>query len=237
MKAVILAGGKGTRLAPHVPILPKPLMPIDGMPILEVLLRQLKRYGFEDVTLTIGHLSQLFEAFFRNGEKWGVDLKYSLENDPLGTAGPLSLIEDLGSQTFMVSNGDVLTDLDFGDLLSFHRSAGGIATLAVCQRQVQVDLGIVRAKGGGQVTEYMEKPIFDYTATMGINMFEPKVVDYIPAGQYLDFPDLVLKMIAAGEKVFAYHHHGYWKDLGHPVDYQQAVEEFSGIRNIILKEE
>lgn len=125
---------------PYSYILPKPLMPIDGMPILEILLRQLSYAGITDVTLTVSRLSQLFEAYFQNGKKWGLNLKYNLENEPLGTAGSLSLIEGLGGQAFLVANGDVLTNLEFRDLISFHRREGGIATLAVCQRRVRLIL-------------------------------------------------------------------------------------------------
>lgn len=236
MKTIILAGGKGVQPAPYAYILPKPLMPIDGMPILEILIRQLSHAGITDVTLTVSRLSQLFEAFFLNGEKWGVNLQYNLENEPLGTAGSLSLIEDVGDKAFFVVNGDVLTDLNFQDMMSFHRRGGGIATLAVCQRRVRVDLGIVRINGAGQVIDYQEKPDFEYTATMGINILEPKVMEYVPANQYLDFPDLVLKLVASGEKVVVYHHPGYWMDLGSPLDYQQAVKDFERMRNVFLKE-
>lgn len=237
MKTIILAGGKGVQPVPYPYILPKPLMPIDGMPILEILLSRLSYSGLTDVTLTVGQLSQLFEAFFQDGKKWGLDLKYSLESEPLGTAGPLSLIEGLEKQTFLVANGDVLTDLEFGDMLSFHQREGGIATLAVYQRQVHIDLGTIRTNNMGWVVDYQEKPSFEFTATMGINIFEPKVMEYIPRRQHLDFPDLVLKLIAAGEKVVTYPHHGYWMDLGSPLDYQQAVKDFERMRNSFLKEE
>lgn len=237
MKTIILAGGKGVQPVPYAYILPKPFMPIDGMPILEILLRRLARSGLTDITLTVGQLPQLFEAFFQDGKKWGLDLKYAYEREPLGTAGSLSLIEGLGEGTFLVANGDVLTDLEFNDLIAFHRSQGGIATLAVYQRQIQVDLGVVRTNGAGQIMDYQEKPNVEYMATMGINMFEPRVMQYIPKGRHLDFPDLVLKLIEAGEKVVAYYHRGYWMDLGSPQDYQQAVRDFEKMRNIFLKEE
>ena len=212
-------------------------MPIDGMPILEILLRRLAHSGLTDITLTVGQLPQLFEAFFQDGKKWGLDLKYAYESEPLGTAGPLSLIEGLGEETFLVANGDVLTDLEFDDLIAFHRMEGGIATLAVYERQVQVDLGIIRTNGSGHIIDYQEKPDVEYMATMGINMFEPRVMQYIPKGRRLDFPDLVLKLIEAGERVVAYCHRGYWMDLGSPQDYQQAVRDFEKMRNVFLKEE
>lgn len=236
MKAIVLAGGEGTRLAPYTRILPKPLMPIGDMPILEVLLRQMKRAGIEDVVLTVGHLAQLLRTFFLDGSQWGMNITYSHEEKPLGTAGPLSLIEDLDS-TFLVTNGDVLTTLDLQKLLTFHRSQGGIATIAVHRRQVKIDLGVVQWNGENCVSGYIEKPTYDYTVSMGIYVFEPRVMNYIPFNMYLDFPDLVLKLIAAGEKVTGYSFDGYWMDLGRPDDYAQAAVDFGNMRTQFLPEE
>jgi NDP-sugar pyrophosphorylase family protein len=236
MKPVVLAGGKGARLAPYTRILPKPLMPIGDMPILEVLLRQMKRAGVEEVILTVGHLAHLIRTFFMDGEQWGLQISYSYEDCPLGTAGPLSLIDGLGS-TFLVTNGDVLTTLALQDLLAFHRSQGGIATIAVHKRRVKIDLGVVQWNGNNTLSGYIEKPTYDYTVSMGIYVFEPRVLQYIPRNQYLDFPDLVLKMIDAGEKVSGYAFDGYWMDLGRPDDYEQAAEDFNRMRSQFLPEE
>ena len=236
MKAVVLAGGKGTRLAPFTQILPKPLMPIGGMPILEVLLRQMKCAGIAEVTLTVGHMAKLLRTFFMDGEQWGLDISYSYESQPLGTAGPLSLIQDLDA-TFLVTNGDVLTTLDLRDLLAFHHSQGGIATIAVHRRQVQIDLGVVKWNGDNTINGYIEKPTYDYDVSMGVYVFEPRVLEFIPHNQYLDFPELVLKMIAANEKVVGYIFEGYWMDLGRPDDYAQAAENFSVMRSQFLPEE
>lgn len=236
MKAVVLAGGKGTRLAPYTKILPKPLMPIGDMPILEVMLKQMKRAGVEDVILTVGHLANLMRTFFMDGRQWGMNISYSYEEKPLGTAGPLSLIQGLDS-TFLVTNGDVLTTLNLRDLLAFHRSQGGIATIAVHQRHVKIDLGVVQWNGDGRIGGYIEKPTYDYTVSMGIYVFEPQVMKFIPFNVYLDFPELVLKMIAAGEKVVGYAFDGYWMDLGRPDDYAQAAEDFTVMREKFLPEE
>jgi NDP-mannose synthase len=236
MKAIVLAGGKGTRLAPYTRILPKPLMPIGDMPILEVLLRQMKRAGIEDVVLTVGHLAQLLRTFFMDGEQWGMHISYSYEKSPLGTAGPLSLIDGLDS-SFLVANGDVLTTLDLCDLLQFHKSQGGIATIAVHRRQVRIDLGVVQWNGNNTLSGYIEKPTYDYTVSMGLYVFEPRVMDFIPHNQYLDFPDLVLKLIAAGEKVCGYAFDGYWMDLGRPDDYAQAAEDFIAMREQFLPDD
>lgn len=236
MKAVVLAGGKGARLAPYTRILPKPLMPIDDMPILEVILRQMKHSGITDVTLTVGHLSELLKAFFQDGHQWGLNIDYSYEEKPLGTAGPLALVKGL-EDTFLVTNGDVLTTLDLKSLLAFHRAEGSLATIAVHQRQVHIDLGVVQSNGDHRITGYIEKPTYDYTVSMGIYVFEPLVLEYVPMQQYLDFPDLILKLIAAGEKVAAYPFSGYWMDLGRSDDYEKANQDFNAMKLQFLPED
>ncbi len=236
MKAVVLAGGKGARLAPYTQILPKPLMPIGDMPILEILLRQMKRAQVDEVVLAVGHLSHLMEAFFQDGERLGMKICYSYEEHPLGTAGPLSLVEGL-DEPFLVANGDVLTTLDLRSLVDFHHSNGSIATIAAHARKVKIDLGVIQSNGSNQVTNYIEKPTYDFNVSMGIYIFEPRVLPYIPYNQYLDFPDLILKLIQAGEKVASYPFDGYWQDLGRPDDYEQAIQEFEKMKPLILGEE
>ena len=236
MKAVVLAGGKGTRLEPYTTILPKPLMPIDDMPILEVLLRQMKRAGINHVVLTVGHLASLLRAYFGDGAQWDLDITYSQEQIPLGTAGPIALVQGL-DKTFLVTNGDVLTTLDIKKLVAFHKSKGGIATIAAHQRQIKINLGVIRMDGDEHVCGYIEKPSTDYIVSMGVYVFEPRVLEYIPVGQYLDFPDLVLKLIQAKEKVIGYRFDGYWQDLGRVEDYEQAIQDFETLRPQILGEE
>jgi NDP-sugar pyrophosphorylase family protein len=236
MKAVVLAGGKGTRLAPYTKILPKPLMPIGDMPILEVLLRQMRGVGIDDVVLTVGHLSELLRAFFRDGSQLGMHISYSYESTPLGTAGPIALIEGL-DDTFLVTNGDVLTTLNLEDLLRFHREQKGMATIAVHQRKEKIDLGVIQWDGDYRITGYIEKPTYEYMVSMGIYVFEPGVLKYIPYGQYLDFPNLVQILIRAGEKVVGYSFDGYWQDLGRPDDYENATKDFETMRTEFLREE
>ena len=236
MKAVVLAGGKGTRLQPYTTILPKPLMPIGEMPILEVLLRQMKRAGINHVVLTVGHLASLLRAYFGDGAQWDLDITYSYEKKPLGTAGPIALVQGL-DKTFLVTNGDVLTTLDMKKLIAFHKQKGGIATIAAHRRQVKIDLGVIQWDGDDRVSGYIEKPTTDYTVSMGIYVFEPRILDYIPVGQYLDFPDLILKLIASGEKVSGYIFDGYWMDLGRPDDYVQANQDFTDMKEQFLPED
>lgn len=233
MKSVVLAGGKGTRLAPYTTILPKPLMPIGDMPILEIILRQMKRCCVEEVILTVGHLSELLKAFFQNGERLDLKISYSFEDEPLGTAGPLSLIQGL-DETFLVTNGDVLTTLDFTDLVRAHVQSGAIATIATHARKVKIDFGVIQFNGTNCIEGYIEKPSYDFHVSMGIYVFEPRVLEFIPYNQYLDFPDLVLRLIKAGETVNGYIYDGYWQDLGREDDYKLAIEDFEKIKPQIL---
>lgn len=240
MKAVILAGGKGTRLAPYTKILPKPLLPIGDLPILEILLRQMKRAGVDEVILTVGHLAHLLQSFFLDGEQFGQQIHYSYEEQPLGTAGPLSLVQGL-DDSFLVANGDILTNLQIGSLVESHRQSGAIATIATHQRQVKIDLGVIQIDGsvpgtnGNRVINYIEKPTYPLLVSMGIYVFEPRILSYIPYNQYLDFPDLVLRLIEAGEQVISFPFDGYWQDLGQPDDYEKAVHDFESLRMQILE--
>jgi len=233
MKAVVLAGGKGTRLSPYTKVLPKPLMPIGDMPILEVILRQMKLAGITDVILTVGHLSELLRAFFQDGSRLGLNITYSYEDSPLGTAGPLAFVPDL-NETFLVMNGDVLSTLPLNELIQFHREQKALATIATHHRRVKVDLGVIQWNGDACITGYIEKPTYDYSVSMGVYIFEPKVLTYIPRGQYYDFPDLVKKLIDVKEKVTGYRFDGYWQDLGRPDDYESAAQDFDQMRDQFL---
>ncbi len=237
MKAVILAGGKGARLAPYTKILPKPLMPIGDMPILEVLLRQLKHAGVKDIVITVGHMAALLRTYFLDGREFGLNITYSYEDQPLGTAGPLALVPGLGEvdEPFFVMNGDVLTTLSFSELLKFHHKQKAWATIAAQQRKVKIDLGVLHHGAGDfRITDYIEKPSFDYLVSMGIYIFDPQVLQFIPKNEYLDFPNLVLKLIAAEKKVVHMPYDGYWKDLGRADDYEQANEDFATMRDQFL---
>lgn len=229
MKAVILAGGKGTRLAPYTKILPKPLLPIGDMPILEILLRQMRHAGIEQAVITVGHLAELLRLFFQDGQRVAMDITYSYEDQPLGTAGPLALVPDL-AETFLVSNGDVLTNLQIADLVAFHKANKAVATIATHCRHVKIDLGVLELNGNNQVQGYIEKPTYDFSVSMGIYVFEPLVLEYIEKNQYLDFPDLVKMLLADGRNVMSYPFDDYWMDLGRIDDYEQAVQDFERLR-------
>jgi NDP-mannose synthase len=225
MKAVILAGGRGTRLAPYTTILPKPLMPIGDKPIVDIVIRQLCHYGFTDITLAVGYLAELMMAYAGQGERFGIHISYSREEEPLGTAGPLALIPDL-TERFLIMNGDVLTQMNYSDMLSDHLASGAIGTIAVYPRNIKIDLGVVEYDENRHLTRYIEKPTHHYLASMGIYIFEPQVLSYIPKNKSLDLPDLVGRLVSEGKTVNCYRYDGYWMDIGSPDDYRQAAADF-----------
>jgi NDP-sugar pyrophosphorylase family protein len=236
MKAVILAGGRGTRLAPYTTILPKPLMPIGDKPILDIVIRQLRHHRYTDITLAVGYLAELLMAYFGNGERFGVNLKYSREEQPLGTAGPIALVPDLDDR-FLVMNGDVLTAIDYTHMLAQHRASGAIGTIAVYPRSVKIDLGVVEYDEQHHLTNYIEKPTQHYRVSMGIYIFEPRVLQFIPKNQRLDLPDLVKNLVAAGEVMNCYPYDGYWLDIGRADDYAQAATDFERLAAQLLPPE
>src|SRR5215475_266197 len=185
---VILAGGKGTRLMPYTTSLPKPLVPVGDYPILDILLRQLAVQGFKEITLAVGHLAGLIQAYFKQGQAWGVDLNYAYETTPLGTAGPIARLS-YGDRAILVLNGDLLTTLDFAQLVRFHYENNAAATIGTTRRTETVQFGVIETAANGQITQYKEKPNLDYLVSMGIYVFSPEVRDFIPRSQKFDFPD------------------------------------------------
>jgi NDP-mannose synthase len=228
MKTIILAGGKGTRLAPYTTIFPKPLVPIGDRPILEIIIRQLVRQGLGDITLSVGHLGELIEAYFQNGHRNipGLTLDYFREKQPLGTAGSLAMISGL-DETFMAMNGDILTTLDYRALIQHHRDTRAALTIAMHQKDVKIDLGVLETNEHGDLTTYREKPLYSFSVSMGIYVYEPHVLQYIPKGQYMDFPDLVKLLLNKGEKISGFPSKDYWLDIGRREDYELAQLEFS----------
>ena len=233
MQAVIMAGGKGTRLAPYTTVFPKPLMPIGEMPILEIVIRQLKKHGFTRIVLAVGHLAGLIEAYFGDGSKWGVKIKYSREEKPLGTAGPLSLIDDL-DENFLVMNGDLLTDIDYSDLMGFHMENGALSTICMYTKDVPISLGVLELDREGNIVDYIEKPTLKYKVSMGIYIFNKKILEHIEKGIYLDFPVLIKNLINKGENIRGYNFNGYWMDIGRHEDYSRVLEEFESMKDQLL---
>lgn len=236
MRAVVLAGGKGRRLEPYTISFPKPLVPVGDMPILEIVIRQLKNCGFSRVTLATGHLSELLAAYFGDGGKWDIEVDYSREEKPLGTVAPLKLIPDLPDD-FLVMNGDVLTTLRYDHLMEYHRQSGAEVTIACHRVSSKVDLGVIEFDGGLHVTGYREKPRLNYDVSMGVYVFNKSVLDLVKPGEYLDFPTIVSQLIAQGRKVKVYISDDRWLDIGRPEDYGLASEIFENRRNEFLPDE
>jgi NDP-sugar pyrophosphorylase family protein len=234
VKAVILAGGKGTRLRPYTTVLPKPLMPIGERPILEILIRQMSAKGFKDIIVTTGYLAELIMTFLGDGSKFGVKIKYSKEAKPLGTAGGLGFIKDDLSGDFLMVNGDLLTTLNFADLVDYHRKNQAVATIALKKRQIHIDFGVIELEGStNNIKGYAEKPTMESFVSMGVYVLNTDVLKYIKTDEYLDFPNLIQILMAAGQTVKGYVFDGYWLDIGRPDDYEKANTDIQDIHRML----
>ncbi|MFA6030792.1 MAG: sugar phosphate nucleotidyltransferase [Elusimicrobiota bacterium] len=229
MQAVILAGGKGTRLRPFTASLPKPLVPVGDYPIIEVVLRQLRAHGFKEAVISTGHLAELIEAYCGDGRRWGMKLRYVRETEPLSTAGALKLVRGLKSD-FLTINGDVLTTLDFRALWKAHLRGKAAATLGACERVTRSDFGILHLDDEDRLRAYTEKPTQRYLVSMGVNVFRRDVLRFIRPDEALGIPDLVARLLAAGESVQGYRSRADWLDIGRPEDYEAAQELFGDPR-------
>ena len=228
-QAVILAGGKGTRLRPFTTTLPKPLVPVGDYPIIEIVLRQLKHYGFTDIVISTGHLAELIQAYCGDGRRWGVKIRYVREDKPLSTAGALKLIRGLAPR-FLTINGDLLTTLDFGKLYDYHRRSGADAAIAVCERLRKIDFGVIELDAENRLRSYTEKPSFPYLVSMGINVFDRRVLRLIKTGEALGIPELMQRITAAKGVVRGFRNKAHWLDIGRPDDYETAQELFAAPR-------
>ena len=233
-RAIILAGGKGTRLRPYTVVFPKPLMPIGEFPILEIIIKQLAAAGFDHITLAVNHLAEIINAFFMDGRKWGIRIDCSLEDKPLGTMGPLRLIKDLPDD-FLMMNGDILTDLDYADLYDTHVRRDEIFTISSCAREQLIDYGVLET-AEGRLLGMHEKPRMNYEVSMGVYMMSKRVLDFIPADVAYGFDNLMHDLVAARQSVAVRRFSGYWLDIGRPDDYAQAIDEFESMRARFIRE-
>jgi NDP-mannose synthase len=233
MMAVILAGGIGTRLKPFTMTIPKPLLPVGDVPILEVVLRQLAAAGVERVVIALGHMAHLFVASIGNGSRFGLHVDYCLEEEPLGTAGAIRLVENL-EDDFLVMNGDLLTTLNFRELIDTHVRNAAWGTIALHQRVVNIDYGVVETTDDGRLSDYVEKPTIPYLVSMGINVLSRRCVDFIPASRPFQMPELMVAMHRAGKPVLCYKTDCYWQDIGRFDDYQQASADFVNTQSKFL---
>lgn len=229
MKAVILAGGKGTRLKPYSTIIPKPIVPVGDRAILEILIGRLKKFGITDLTICVNHLAELIMAYFGKGEKLGVNIKYSIEDKPLGTVAPIKLIKRL-PENFIVMNGDLLTDLNFKEFYKKHLENKALMTIATYKRNSKIDFGVIDIdKGRSIVKGFKEKPEYRLDVSMGVYILNRKVLENIPLNKKFGFDDLVLKMLQKGQEIKVYPYKGYWLDIGRPDDYEKANKDIKKI--------
>jgi NDP-sugar pyrophosphorylase family protein len=239
LRVVLLAGGEGQRLRPYTAVLPKPLMPVGDRPIMDVIVRQLRHAGAARITVATGYLAELIEVFFGDGSKYGIPIDYFREDEPLGTVGALALVGGLDDH-FLVMNGDILTDLNYARLFDDHCKSDAAATIAMQKREVEISLGVLRfgdADDPTRLTDYSEKPHIDYQASMGVYCFSPEVVAHIEPGRRLDFPDLILRLLARGLTVRAWPSTDYWLDIGRHDDYEVALDDFTRMRPRLLPPE
>lgn len=226
LTAVILAGGQGTRLRPYTISFPKPLVPVGDHPILEILIRQLARDGFTRLIIAVGHLSELIEAYFGDGSRWGVEIEYAREEQPLGTAAPLRRIAADLPEHFLVVNGDVLSDLDYAAFLNTHTTHPDqpVLTISTQQRTLQSEYGVLAVDEENRVTDYLEKPSYYLRVSEGVYAFSRDALQWIPDNERFDFPELVIALMVAQETVIARPHDGLWLDIGRPEDYEHAQQ-------------
>lgn len=224
-RAVILAGGKGTRLRPYTVTLPKPLVPVGEIPILEIIVRQLHKFGFTQITITVNHMAEIIKAFFGDGSKWGITIDYTLEEKPLSTMGPLTLVPDLPDD-FLVMNGDVLTDMDFGEFFNTHVANHSNFTIGSYRRKEKIDYGVLLADNEQKLTGFDEKPTYEFLVSMGVYMANKSVVRLIPANTFFGFDHLMKLLISHKEYPSVYEFAGNWLDIGRPDDYEKAAETF-----------
>lgn len=233
MKAVIQAGGKGTRLRPYTLVLPKPLMPVGDHPVIEMLLKWLRRNGVSDAYVTIGYLGHLIRALCGDGAQWDMNITYSEEPEPLGTVGPLHLIREQLDETFLMLNGDLVTDLDLRAFQAFHKDHGGLVSVAVFNKDVNIDLGVIDSEQG-RMRAFREKPTMQFQVSMGVYCMEPGVLDLIPKGVPFGFDDLMYAMLERDLPVHVFEHQGCWMDIGRPEDFRHAQEVFEQNQHAIL---
>ncbi len=232
-RAIILAGGKGTRLRPYTKVFPKPMMPVGKFPILEIVIKQLKFYGFNHITIAVGHQANLIKAYFGHGSKFNITIDYVLEKKPLGTMGPLKIVKNL-PKNFLVLNGDVLTDLNFKNFFNYHDKKNNLFTISSYLRNELIDYGLLETNKVNTLIKFLEKPRRNFNVSMGIYMLRKDVLKFIPNKKFFGFDHLMLKLLKLKKKVKTKNHRGYWLDIGRPSDYLLATEEFKKMKRKLL---
>lgn len=227
MKALVMAGGKGTRLYPYSATLPKPLMPIGDVPVLEILLRQLASAGVDEAVIAVNHLRHLIEAFFGDGSRFGIRISYSLEDQPLGTAGPIGQVIDDLSETFVVTNGDLLTTLDMRRMIETHAATRADVTIGAHRVELRSDFGVLDVDASMRMVEYREKPAYSHLVSMGFYVMQREAIrPFVGPNQPLSIPDLLRAMAAEGRDIRCFEDDCFWLDIGRPDDFARAQEEW-----------
>jgi NDP-sugar pyrophosphorylase family protein len=233
MKAVILAGGKGTRLKPYTSVIPKPLVPVGEKAILEILITRLKKEGVDEVFICLNHFAEIIMAFFGNGSRFGLKINYSIEDEPLGTVGPVKRLKDL-PEHFLVMNGDLLTDLPFHDLYNYHLGGSSLLTVSTFTRQSKIDFGVIDVDPVSMLaTGFREKPEFIFEVSMGVYVMNRDVLKYVPDDTFFGFDNLMLSLLEHKQPARIYKYSGYWLDIGRPDDYEKANEDIDMLSKIL----
>lgn len=220
---------------PYTAVFPKPLMPLGDMPVIELLLRQLRKAGITRVVLAVNHLHHLIRAFCGDGSAFGLEIEYCLEDRPLGTAGPLSLILDRLGDEFIVANGDLLTNFDIAAMIGRHRTLRPGASIAVFERRQKIEFGVLETDEAMRLVGYREKPEFSHLVSMGLYMLtRDAVAPHLTPGSVLDMPDLMQALMRDGAPVECVKQDCIWLDIGHPADYAQAQTLFATQREAFL---
>ena len=229
MKAVIMAGGEGTRLRPITSLRPKPMVPIVNQPVMEHIIGLVKHHGIEEIVATLAFMPRTIQDYFGAGEEWGVDISYAVEESPLGTAGSVKnaahLLDD--AEPFLVISGDAITDIDLTEIIRFHKDRGAAVTIALKRVPDPLDFGVVITAEDGLVERFLEKPswgqVFSDTINTGIYVVEPWVLDFIPEGESYDFSaELFPALMEAGHSIYGVAADGYWCDVGSKESYMQV---------------
>jgi NDP-sugar pyrophosphorylase family protein len=230
MVAVILAGGKGARLKPHTDEIPKPLLPVGGKPIVEILLKQMKKTGMDSVYVAVNHMSEKITTAIGDGKKYGLKIEYSREQESLSTIGPLKLIKNL-PENFIVANSDIMTDLNFGTLFNSHMNSKAKLTVATYARTNPIDFGVITVDDNGLAVGFNEKPVFNFIVSMGIYVFNRSILEYVPDNKPFGFDQLMFTLLDKQIPIQTYPYSGYWLDIGRPDDYQKANEDFERFKD------
>jgi dTDP-glucose pyrophosphorylase len=230
-RVVLMVGGLGTRLRPLTDHTPKPMLKVGNKPILETIILNFKKYGFINIVLCVSYKSEIIEEYFKDGREFGVNIEYIHENKRMGTAGALSLVKEKLSEPFFVMNGDLLTNINFENMMQYHLSNNAVATMGVREYDFQVPYGVVNVDGV-DILSIEEKPVHNFFVSGGVYSLSPDVLKYIPEDEFYDMPTLFEKLIEEKEKSISFPIHEYWLDIGRIEEFEKANNEFHEVFSV-----